>query len=205
MTSKPSNTDEAINDEARRPRPVTPELRAQVKALAAEGLGRNAIARELEVAAGTVTKIAKAEGIEFDREATALAVRARQIDLADIRTELARKYLAIAVDTLDQIDGPVVTGQFGGRDNTWNEHLLDAPTFDMRKVLLQSAQLAHRSGLELLQADAAAGSTTAMSMVEGLRDTLDAGLKALQAQGLDLPDPTVTPDAAPQPESETTE
>lgn len=180
-------------DAARALSPVTPELRARMKALAAEGLGRNAIAREVGVDGGTVTKYAKRDGYSFDRTQTALAVMARQIDLAEIRQTLARKFLMVADESLDAFHGPVKLGNFGGSMNTWNETLLDQPTFEQRKTLVATAQAAARSGYELLKADAEAGSTVALSMVAGLRDTLTAGLEALAAAGVEV-DPTVTPD-----------
>lgn len=199
------NDDEKPLDQARRPRPVTPELRAQVAELHAQGLGRNAIARQVECSSATVTKIAREAGLDFDREATALATRARLVDLQSIRTELARKYLLIADETLELIDGPMVLGQFGGRDNVWNETLLDGPTVEQRKVLVQTAQAAHRSGLELIKQDAAEGSTVALSMLGAMREALGVAMTALEADGA-LPDPTVTPDQRNEtqnPESET--
>ncbi len=187
--------DEETEDLARKPRPVTDELRAQVVELHSRGLGRNAIARELEVATGTVTKIAKQHKppLEFDREQTAIAVRARQLDLTVIRQELARKFLVTADESLDLLEAPVVLGQFGGKLNTWNETLLDAPTIDQRKTLVTTAQAAARSGLDLLKLDAENGSASARGMVQEFADTLTAGLKALEAAGAGV-DPTVTPE-----------
>lgn len=65
-------------------RPVDPELRARVLELVAEGKGRNEIAREVGLGAATITAIAP-EG-SFDRSASAKAVRARQVDMAEQRT-----------------------------------------------------------------------------------------------------------------------
>lgn len=183
----------ATTDKARKPRPVTPELRARVKALHAEGLGRNAIAKELQIAGGTVTKIAQQHKppLEFNRESTALAVMARQLDLADIRQQLARRYYLIAVDSLDRVFEPVKLGAFGGRDNIWNETLLDEPTYDARKVLVSTAQAAHRSALELLQADTLAGSVVGRSMVGDLIQVLKLVAETPDLAGVD---PTVTPE-----------
>lgn len=143
----------------------------------------------------TVTKIARQHKppLEFDREATAIAVRARQIDLTVIRQHLARKFLTAADESLDMLEAPVVLGQFGGKSNTWNETLLDAPTIDQRKALVTTAQAAARSGLDLLKLDAENGSASARGMVQEFADTLSAGLKAIEAQGAAV-DPTVTPE-----------
>lgn len=183
---------EPTPDAARKPRPVTPELRARVKQLHAEGLGRNAIARTLEVAAATVSKIARQARppLEFDREATRIALEARLVDLGAIREQLARKFLLIADETLDRFDAPVKIGAFGGSDNVWNEHLLDEPTIADQKTLVQTAQIAARQGFELLNVGVAGehGALTARGVVLELRDALDRGM-----QDVDV-DPTTTPE-----------
>lgn len=187
----PRNDDEPV-DEARRPRPVSDELRAQVREAHARGLGRNAIARELEVGAGTVTKIARDLGLEFNREETAIATRARQIDLSAIREQLARKFLLAADESLELLDAPVVIGAFGGSSNTWNETLLDGPTIEQRKVLVGTAQAAASKGIELLKIDAENGSVSARGMVAELAKALAKGVEILEAEG--GVDPTVTPE-----------
>lgn len=187
--------EETTTDLAKRPQPVTPELRARVRALHGEGLGRNAIAREVQVSGATVTKIAKQfkPPLEFNREETAIALRARQIDLGSIRESLARKFLLAADDSLNMLAAPVVLGQFGGKDNTWNETLLPEPTIEQRKTLIGSAQAAAKSGVDLLAVDAANGSVSARGMVVELAEALAKGLAVMSAEGIEV-DPTVTPD-----------
>ena len=190
------NDDDNSNiDLARRPQPVTDELRTRVAELHAAGLGRNAIAREVRVSGATVSKIAREHKppLEFDREAAAFALRARQVDLATIRETLARKFLAAADDSLDMLDDPVTIGQFGGSDNTWNETLVDSPTIEQRNTLIRTAEAAARKGIELLKVDAEAGSVSARGIVAELRDTLTRGLDALEAAGQGV-DPTATPE-----------
>lgn len=195
--AKAKTDDETETADLARPlSPVTPELRARMKALAAEGVGRNAIAREVGVDGATVSKYAKRDGYHFDREQTAMAVRARQIDLQAIRTDLARKFLLAADDALEALATPVKLGAFGGKDNTWNETLLDTPTIEARSVLVKTAQAASTQGIALLRQDAEAGSSVARSMVEQLRDALTKGLAAMETDGV-LVDPTVTPDSQP--------
>lgn len=194
MNDKPDN-DEST-DLAVKPAPVTAELRARMKALAKEGLGRNAIARELHVDGATVTRYAKRDGYTFDREQTAMAVRARQIDLKAVRTDLALKFLLAADDALEALATPVKLGAFGGKDNTWNETLLDTPTIEARSVLVKTAQAASTQGIALLRQDAEAGSQVARSMVEQLSEALQKGLAAMEAEG-PIVDPTVTPTGRP--------
>ena len=89
------------------PRKVDPE---QVAQLAADGLGRNAIARTLGASRRAVDEAAKAAGVTWDRSATAAATAAR---MADVRAELADTFATTAdlagdrlIDALkaDQLD-----------------------------------------------------------------------------------------------------
>jgi hypothetical protein len=72
------------------PRPIDPGLRAAILTDIKTGQkNRNQIARERGVSPGTVTNIAKAEGITsaFDRTKTQNATRAKQLDDAAARAE----------------------------------------------------------------------------------------------------------------------
>lgn len=65
-----------------KPTPLTPEQRAAVADDIRAGMGRNAIARKHGISAGSVTNIARAEHLWFDRcTQTALASLNRSADL----------------------------------------------------------------------------------------------------------------------------
>lgn len=72
------------------PPPISPEVRAAVASDIRAGKPRNAIAREHRISPGSVSNIAKAEGITsaFDRTLTAKAARAKQVDNAAKRAQL---------------------------------------------------------------------------------------------------------------------
>lgn len=72
------------------PRKADPETVAR---LAADGLGRNAVARTLGVSRRAVDEAARAAGITWDRTATAQATAAR---LADVRADLADTFATTA-------------------------------------------------------------------------------------------------------------
>ena len=72
------------------PRKADPE---QVAQLAADGLGRNAVARTLGVSRRAVDEAARAAGVTWDRTATAQATAAR---LADVRAELTDSFAEAA-------------------------------------------------------------------------------------------------------------
>lgn len=184
---------------SRAPRPVTDETRARVAELHAQGLGRNAIARELDIPAATVTGIARTLGLEFDRSATALAVRARQIDLAAERTTVKAMLLVRARDALEAMDAPSLVYSFGGKDNTYAERLLDAPPVADQRNLMTIAGIALTRYADLDRVDTGASNTAdAVGMVDRMHAALTVAVEALAERG-DLPDPTATPDQADAP------
>jgi len=116
-----------------------------------QGMGCNAIARELGVGAATISRWAKREGLDFSRDETAVAVRARTIDIAASRTELTRKVLLVAHEALDVLDGPYLVYSFGGKDNTYEEHLLDTPPIDVTRTAVTIAKDAHAVATRTLE------------------------------------------------------
>lgn len=143
-----------------------------------------AIAKRHGVAPTTVTSIAKDAGIEdaFGREQTENATRARLADLKALRTEVSEKFLTRANELLDQMGQPHLVHSFGGKDNIYNEALLDrAPTGDLRN-LMTSAAVGIDKHLKILQADLGSGADSAASMLGGIADALKAASDALDGQ-----------------------
>lgn len=138
-----------------------------------QGLGCNAIARELGVGAATISRWAEREGLSFDRSAVAIAVRARSIDIAASRTELTQKMLTVAHDALDQLDGPYLVYNFGGKDNTYEEHLLDTPPIEVVRTAQTIAKDAHAVATKTLE-QTPEGTALAESVLDRLEAQLDA-------------------------------
>jgi transposase-like protein len=103
------------------------------------GLSCNAIARELGCAASTVSRWAKVSGLKFDRAQVAAANQAHKVDLAAGRIRLAEKMLAAAEAMLDDIDEPYLVYNFGGKDNTYEEHELDTAPVEVRRNIITTA------------------------------------------------------------------
>jgi len=165
------------------PRPVTEQTRSEVARLHGMGLGRNEIARELGVAAGTVTKIAKEADppLQFDRAATALAVRARQLDLAAARADISRMLLVRAQEALEAMDAPTLVYSFGGKENEYNDRLLDvAPAADQRN-LMTIAAIAVQRHAELVKIDGDGAQVEVDSVIGSLASGFDAAAAALRA------------------------
>lgn len=139
-----------------------------------QGLACNAIARELGVGAATISRWARREGLSFDRTATALAVRARTIDIAESRSLLTQKMLLVAHETLDNLDGPYLVYNFGGSDNTYAEHLLDTPPIEIVRTAQTIAKDAHFTATRFLERD-----NGGLDQAFGVLDTLAQGFREL--------------------------
>lgn len=76
--------------------PIDPGKRDRIVELAQSGMGRNQIARELGVAAATVSNVCDKAGVLFDRKGTEQATRAKVLDAKKKRAELLDQQLQIA-------------------------------------------------------------------------------------------------------------
>jgi hypothetical protein len=168
----------------------------------ADGAGRNAIARALDLSAASVSRIVHEAGLDFDREQTALAVRARQIDLAAERQTVKSMLMVRAREALEAIDAPALVYSFGGKDNTYAERLLDAPPVSDQRNLMTIAGIALTRYADLDRVDnGATGTAEAVGMLDRLSSALTVAVESMTADG-DLPDPTRTPDQADDPADE---
>lgn len=79
-------------------KPLSETDRQRIKALHAEGLSRNGIAREVGCSAGTVSNVCKEFGLSFDRSITENATRAKVIDNKAVRAAIASDTLAATQD-----------------------------------------------------------------------------------------------------------
>jgi hypothetical protein len=146
------------------PAPIDSKLRAAIIADIQAGKKRNEIARERRVSSSTVSLIAKAEGLNFDRSKTEIATRAVQVDSKARRAALAARLLNKAAELLDLMDEPYLVHSFGGRDNSYNEQLLDrAPASDLRNLMTSAAVAIDKHAvLEKLDVDSGAASAKSM-------------------------------------------
>ena len=113
--------------------------RAQLKKLHAQELSANAIAKQLGVSQSTVSRWAKADGLSFDRSKTAEAVSAKSIDLAAGRQELAELMLTESKAMLKKLNDPYLVFNFGGKDNSYEEHTLDSAPVEVRRNAITMA------------------------------------------------------------------
>lgn len=136
-----------------RGRPVTNRLRAWVLDLHGKGVGRNDIARATNCSAATVTKIVREAGESFDTSMTKVAVAKRQATLQERRALLAERLTDKAASLLDDMDARFLAFNFGGKDNTYEEHELDRAPADAVYTMMRSASLALQRSMDLVKFD----------------------------------------------------
>lgn len=122
------------------PPPLDPAKRQAILNDIKAGHSRNRIARDHGVSGSTVSKLANTEGLSFDRSQTKNATEAKKADNAALRAATSRRLLEKANEFLDQMDRPHLAFNFGGKDNTYAEKLLDRPPVgDLRNLMTAAA------------------------------------------------------------------
>ena len=160
---------------------LSQETIARIVELAQAGMGRNEIARELDVSVGTVT--AHAPRGSFDRSATMAAVKARQADMAQRRAKLAADLLEDAERMRRQLWEPALVFNFGGKDNTYEEHQLQEQPTDGKRTLMQAVTAATTAHLRLVDHDGDGTVDQAKSVLDGFMDAIASRAAQLGAAG----------------------
>jgi predicted transcriptional regulator len=142
-----------------------------------EGHSCRAIANELGVAPSTISRWASNDGLKFNRSQTALAVRAHTVDLAAARIELAQMMAVAAREGLEELDRPFLVYSFGGKDNTYEEHLLDHAPQDVRNLAQRTAGIAFDKLTRIVEHD-----NSGLDETVGMLDTLADGFRAVADQ-----------------------
>lgn len=123
--------------------PVSDEARRRVLDLHAQGVGRNDIARQTGLGAGTVTAIIQRAGLSFDRTATRAATKARQDDLADKRSRAMVGMYDQSLAILRRLAAPefrtVLRGEMGVEETRTLEFV---PPRDLRDLSDAASRLA---------------------------------------------------------------
>lgn len=135
------------------------------------------IAKRLDVAPSTISRWAEREGLTFDRAQTAAATQAHTVDLAAARVRLAEKMAHRTNQMLDTLEDPFLVYNFGGRDNTYEEHVLDQAPVDVWSKAIQSAGVAFDRLTRIVEK-----SNPGLSEAEGLLDAAAAAFKAAADQ-----------------------
>lgn len=108
--------------------PMSEDKWDTMRALHAEGLGRNAIAREMGIAPAAISRTAARLGLTFDRSKMQAATAARLADLAERRSLLAEDLISDAEKLRARVWEPRLYWDWGGKDHDYDDKLADEPT-----------------------------------------------------------------------------
>lgn len=162
---------------------ITDAHRQQIRDLHADGLGRNQIAQQVGLSVGSITKVARELGLAFDRSKTAVAVAARQLDLADRRT---RRQLELN-DDIDRLRARLFRSmtyvQYGGKDFERAEDTFDQPTPVDQKHLVQAIGTLIDRDLKLADHGKSDGVDDAKAMLGALMTQLRVAVQADEPAG----------------------
>jgi hypothetical protein len=121
--------------------PVGDTEREQIRALHARGESLSAIAKNLGRSKSTIAHHCKLLHLSFDRSATKEATEAKVADTKAKRAATSQRFLDKANEFMDKMEGSFLVFNFGGKENSYNEHLLDGPpTGDLRNLMESSAK-----------------------------------------------------------------
>jgi hypothetical protein len=161
-------------------KPLPAETVAEIVRLAGEGLGRNEIARRVGVSVAAVTRHAP-EG-SFDRAATAEAVKARQVDMAERRGRLASDLLdEVARLLADMRSGHLAFGWYG-KDGDYRERQLDEPPPADKRALAGAASSLLSQHLRLVDHDSDGGVAQAEAVIDAFMDAVAHRARELGAE-----------------------
>jgi len=174
--------------------PLSETERARILELHGEGVTRNAIAREVGRSPGTVSTVVRDAGLSFERGAeVAAATVAKAMDNAARRARLEELLLEDALRLREQLWQPTLVYNFGGKDNTYEEHQLDRPDFGGQNAIMRTVGTAIDKAVRLAEVgkgsqDAGPVVSLLGALVDGLRDeyreddTPDAGTDQAEAE-----------------------
>ena len=148
---------------------LTDPERATIRDMHAQGASCTKVATALGRSRSTVSRAAAAMGLRWDNAQTKAATEAAQADNRSKRAALESRLLDEAGLLLDQLHAPHLVYSFGGRDNTYAEHELDAPDVGAKKALIQAASTAIDRSLKIAAVDqASTGADAGRSMIGSL-------------------------------------
>ena len=116
------------------PAKLTPTEVEHIRRLHGEGRSLRSIATELGRSFSVVGRYCRDMGLTFNAERTANATEKKQAENKAKRAELECRLLDEATELLDQLHEPHLVYNFGGRDNTYEEHTLTEPDVTAKKT-----------------------------------------------------------------------
>lgn len=168
------------------PVPWTDAEDQQLRELAASG---NTSIRKMAVALdrhqSSVKRRLDKLGIHLDRTQTAAATTAKVIDAKARRAALELALLEDAEEMRRRMFAKTTVYNFGGKDNTHNEHEVDEPPHADKLKLMQAAGIAIDRSLKIAEHDADTAITEAVGALDQIADALTQVAKDLPDMGPD--------------------
>lgn len=102
------------------------------------------IADRQGVSTATVQRVAKAAGLTdvWSRDQTQKGTQARQVDLAELRSLTAARFLQESNKMLDRLNEPCEVFAFGGAENRFNSEVLHRPPSQEARNFMTAAAVA---------------------------------------------------------------
>ena len=150
----------------------TDEESTRLTELHAAGKSLHFIAGELGRSKETISRWASTLGLSFSREKTAKAADAVHVDNKARRVALEERLLVEAQKIMDQLWKPTLVFSFGGKDNDYNEHIIDRPTFGDQKAIVQTATTAIRESTRLHEMNAGSNADHSKAMLVKMQAAL---------------------------------
>jgi len=143
------------------PARLSDEERQHIIDLLSTGKGCNEIAKEVGRCSDTVSRIARAHGHVWPEGAgnmkLARAHEMRKAYSAEWRADFAKRLAAKCDDLLKEMDAECIVYSFGGKENTYAEHVLKSPPHADRLKLTQAIRLNVQSILDIARHDTDGG------------------------------------------------
>lgn len=152
---------------------LTDDERAEIVRLIESGKPCRDIAKQVGRSADTISRIARSIGWTFGRPNLARAREAQSAYSAERRAELAAKATERAQEMLAKMDGRYLVFNFGGKDNTYEEHELEEPPVDALRAMAQTFRDLMRTVLDIDRHDNRADEGMA-AVDQWLRDMIGA-------------------------------
>lgn len=157
--------------------PLTDDERAAIIELIRSGLSYVEVARQTARSTGLVAKIAKEIGWSGDQSRLArvqVANENRSAYSAARRAKIAARLAEEAERLLLEMRQPHLAFNFGGKDNTYEEHQLEEPPVDAKRALMQTVRDALRTVIDIDRHDNRAEEGAA-AVDAWLRDMIGSG------------------------------
>lgn len=131
------------------PAPISDDERARIIQLLDDGKSCNVIAREVGRSSSTISNVARSIGHRFGHSNLAHAREVRSAYSKEKRAELAARATEAAERLLADLEREYTVFNFGGKDNTYNERLMDRPPVEAQRQMIQGFRDLMRTVLEV--------------------------------------------------------